>query len=168
MQFHILSFEGPDGYARAGGLATRVEGLSDTLASLGFETHLWFIGAPDFPGHERRGLLHLHRWAQWVSRHHPGGVYDGELGKSSETARTLPPHLAQEILSPHLRRGGRAVVLAEEWQTVDAVLHLDWLLEQEGLRDRVTILWNANNTLELKRINWGPPALVATDTAFTR
>jgi len=26
MQFHVLSFEGPDGYARAGGLASRVEG----------------------------------------------------------------------------------------------------------------------------------------------
>ena len=36
MQFHILSFEGPDSYARVGGLATRVEGLADTLADLGF------------------------------------------------------------------------------------------------------------------------------------
>ena len=47
MQFHIVSFEGPDAYSRAGGLATRVEGLAETLAALGFETHLWFIGDPD-------------------------------------------------------------------------------------------------------------------------
>ncbi|HKK50740.1 MAG TPA: glycosyl transferase family 1, partial [Myxococcota bacterium] len=61
MQFHLLSFEGPDAYARAGGLATRVEGLARTLAQLGFETHLWFIGDPDAPGHEQQGDLHLHR-----------------------------------------------------------------------------------------------------------
>ena len=53
MQFHILSFEGPDPYSRAGALATRVEGLSEMLARLGFETHLWFIGDPELHGHER-------------------------------------------------------------------------------------------------------------------
>ena len=105
MQFHVLSFEGPDPYSRAGGLATRVEGLSETLAGLGFETHLWFIGDPDLPGHERRGTLHLHRWAQWVSRHHRGGVYDGEWGKCSELATTLPPHLLREMLLPYLEAG---------------------------------------------------------------
>ena len=26
MQFHVLSFEGPDAYSRVGGIATRVEG----------------------------------------------------------------------------------------------------------------------------------------------
>jgi hypothetical protein len=31
MQFHILSFEGPDAYARDGVLATRVEGLAHAL-----------------------------------------------------------------------------------------------------------------------------------------
>ena len=29
MEFHVLSFEGVDSYSRAGGLATRVEGLTD-------------------------------------------------------------------------------------------------------------------------------------------
>lgn len=33
MVFHILSFEGPDAYARAGGLASRVEGLALSLLS---------------------------------------------------------------------------------------------------------------------------------------
>ena len=146
MQFHILSFEGPDGYSRAGGLATRVEGLAEALTRLGFETHLWFVGDPDLPGHETRGPLHLHRWAQWVSRYHPTGVYDGEFGKQGEFARTAPPQVVREWMLPHLASGGRAVVLAEEWHTADALLHLDWLLGQAGLRERVAILWNANNS----------------------
>jgi hypothetical protein len=58
LQFHVLSFEGPDPYSRAGGLASRVEGLTETLATLGFETHLWFIGDPELPGHEIHGDLH--------------------------------------------------------------------------------------------------------------
>ena len=150
----MLSFEGPDPYSRAGGIATRVEGLTETLAGLGFETHLWFIGDPDRSGHESRGSLELHRWAQWISRYHPGGVYDGEVGKCQEYARTLPPHLMSSALLPDLKRGGRAVILAEEWQTVDAVLHLDWLLRAAGVRDRVSILWNANNTFGFEGIPW--------------
>ncbi len=90
MQFHVLSFEGVDSYSRAGGLATRVEGLTDALASLGFETHLWFVGDPDLPGHERRGDLYLHRWVQWISRYHQGGVYDGEIGKQDEFSQVAP------------------------------------------------------------------------------
>jgi glycosyltransferase involved in cell wall biosynthesis len=168
MQFHILSFEGPDPYSRAGGLASRVEGLSETLAGLGFETHLWFIGDPELPGHEKRGMFHLHRWAQWVSRHHPGGVYDGERGKCSELARTLPPYLAQETLLPHLRRGGGAAVLAEEWQTADAVVHLHGLLERAGRRQDVAMLWNANNTFGFEQIDWGRLAEAAMITTVSR
>jgi glycosyltransferase involved in cell wall biosynthesis len=168
MQFHLLSFEGPDRYSRAGGLATRVEGLADTLAGFGFETHLWFVGDPDLPGHEIRGALHLHRWAQWVSRYHPDGVYDGEHGKRAEYARTLPPHLVDEWLAPHLASGGRAVVLAEEWQTVDPVLHLDWLLARARLRDRVALLWNANNTFGFEAIDWRRLAGAARITTVSR
>jgi glycosyltransferase involved in cell wall biosynthesis len=91
---------------------------------------------------------------QWISRYHPGGVYDGELGKQAEFTRSLPPYLVNEVLSPELQRGDRAVILAEEWQTSDAVLHLDWLLSTLGLRDRVSILWNANNTFGFERIAW--------------
>src|SRR5688572_9891425 len=54
MQFHLLSFEGPDEYARAGGIASRITGLSEALAAAGFETHLWFVGDPHLPGHEAR------------------------------------------------------------------------------------------------------------------
>jgi glycosyltransferase involved in cell wall biosynthesis len=154
MQFHVLSFEGVDPYSRAGGLATRVEGLTGTLAALGFETHLWFVGDPDLAGLERRGNLHLHRWVQWISRYHPGGVYDGEDGKQADFTRSLPPYLVNELLAPRLRLGDRAVILAEEWQTADAVLYLHWLLCSLGLRDRVSILWNANNTFGFERISW--------------
>lgn len=154
MQFHVLSFEGPDPYSRAGGLATRADGLVRTLAALGLEAHLWFVGDPELPGHTSCGPLHLHRWAQWVSRHHPGGVYDGEWGKHDEYARTLPPYLLNEVLLPAVKRGEHAVVMAEEWHTVHAVMHLNWLLSGAGIRDRVTVLWNANNTFGFDRIDW--------------
>ncbi len=168
MQFHILSFEGPDAYSRAGGLASRVIGLSETLAELGFETHLWFVGDPDAPGTERRGQLHLHRWCQWVSQHHPGGVYDGDRGKEAEYAASLPPYLLSRVLAPHLAQGGRAVVLAEEWQTANAVLHLHWLLRYAGLRDRATMLWNANNIFGFEHIAWPALAEAARITTVSR
>ena len=168
MQFHVLSFEGPDAYSRVGGLATRIEGLTETLAGLGTEVHLWFIGDPELPGHELRGLVHLHRWTQWVSRHHPRGVYDGEAGKASEYSRTLPPFLIHKYLAPYLRRGGRGVILAEEWQTADAVLHLDWLLRHEGLRDRTSVLWNANNTFGFEQIHWDALSDAAVITTVSR
>ena len=90
MQFHVLSFEGVDSYSRAGGLATRVEGLTSALASLGFETHLWFVGDPDLPEHEERNGVHLHRWCQWLSRGSRGGVYEDEAAKQADFARSLP------------------------------------------------------------------------------
>ena len=171
MQFHILSFEGPDRYARAGGIASRITGLSQALADARFETHIWFIGDPQLLGHENRGRLFLHRWCQWISQYHPAGVYDGEEGKRADYAASLPPFLLGEILLPHLLRGRRAVVLAEEWQTADAVLHLDWLLRNAGARDKVTIFWNANNTFSFDRIAWdrlGAAAVITTVSRFMK
>ena len=166
MQFHLLSFEGPDQYSRAGGIASRIDGLARTLAGLGFETHLWFVGDPSLPGHETRGQLHLHRWCQWISRYHPGGVYDGEEGKCNDFAASLPPALL-EVLG--LRLNGRhAVILAEEWQTVDTVLHLDWLLRREGLRERASVLWNANNVFGFERIDWPRLAEASVITTVSR
>jgi len=167
VQFHLLSFEGCDPYSRAGGIASRVTGLAESLAALGYETHLWFIGDPDLPGHEERGNLHLHRWCQWISRYHRGGVYDGEEGKRSDYARSLPPHLATLIV-PLLRAGESVVVLAEEWQTVDAVLHLDWLLQLAGVRDRAHVFWNANNVFGFDRIDWKRLAAAACITTVSR
>jgi glycosyltransferase involved in cell wall biosynthesis len=167
MQFHLLSFEGPDGYSRAGGIASRIEGLARALAGLGFETHLWFIGDPSLPGHESRGSLHLHRWCQWISRFHPGGVYDGEEGKRNDFAASLPPYLLDQFLRPRLA-GRHAVILAEEWHTVDAVLHLDWLLRRDGLRERASILWNANNVFGFEGIDWARLAEASVITTVSR
>jgi glycosyltransferase involved in cell wall biosynthesis len=168
VQFHVLSFEGPDPYAQAGGIASRITGLTQALAAAGFETHLWFIGDPDLSGHETRDQLRLHRWCQWLSRSHPEGVYAGEEAKQVDYAASLPPFLLRDVLLPHLRQGKRAVILAEEWHTVHAVLHLDWLLQQAGVRQQVTILWNANNTFAFHRIDWGRLAQAAVITTVSR
>jgi glycosyltransferase involved in cell wall biosynthesis len=167
MHFHLLSFEGPDAYARAGGLASRVVGLGYQLAALGYETHIWFVGDPVLPSHDRVGLLHLHRWCQWISAHHPRGVYDGEFGKAHDYAESLPPHLLELIL-PAVRSGAPVTVLAEEWQTVGAVLHLDHLLRRHGIRDAVRLLWNANNTFGFEHVDFGQLARAATITTVSR
>jgi glycosyltransferase involved in cell wall biosynthesis len=168
MQFHVLSFEGYDPYACAGGLASRITGLVNSLAQVDYETHLWFVGDPHLPGHELRDRVQLHRWCQWISQYHPGGVYDGEEGKRIDYAGSLPPFLCREVLIPHLQQGKRAVILAEEWHTVDAVLHLDWLLRNAGMRHQVKILWNANNTFAFERIDWGRLAQAAIITTVSR
>jgi len=78
--FVLLSFEGPDIYAQAGGLGVRVTHLSHTLAKEGFITHLFFVGDPHLKGEEKScaGKLILHRWCQWISAYYPDGVYQGE------------------------------------------------------------------------------------------
>lgn len=168
MQFHVLAFEGPDAYAYAGGLASRVTGLTQALAAQGYETHLWFVGDPHASGYDALGTLHLHRWCQWISQYHLAGVYDGEEGKRADYATSLPPFLLREVLGPYVRAGGHAVILAEEWHTVDAVLHLDWLLRDVHLRQGVTILWNANNTFAFDRIDWQRLARAAVITTVSR
>lgn len=168
MQFHILSFEGPDSYSRAGGIASRISGLAQSLAEAGFETHLWFVGDPHLPGHEIQGNLHLHRWCQWISAHHPGGVYDGEHAKADDYAASLPPYLVREHLMEQACRGGRIAVLAEEWHTAHAVLHLDWLLRCSGVRNAVHMLWNANNTFGFNLIDWPRLDRASTITTVSR
>jgi glycosyltransferase involved in cell wall biosynthesis len=168
MQFHLISFEGPDLYSRSGGLATRVCGLADTLVGLGYETHLWFIGDPELPGHEKVAGLHIHRWAQWVSRHHPRGVYDGEIPKSIEMARSLPGFLVEHSLRPSAARGERAVVIAEEWQTAATVMELVQRLRAEHLEPYVTSMWNANNVFGFHEIDWARLADAAVITTVSR
>jgi glycosyltransferase involved in cell wall biosynthesis len=167
-QFHVLSFEGPDGYARIGGLETRVAGLCEALVAAGHETHLWFVGAPDAPGYELRGGLHLHRWCQWLSTYHPVGVYDGQDSKVPDYAASMPPVLMREWLGPHLAAGGRAVVMAEEWQTADALLHVDHLLGDARRDDRVRLFWNANNVFGFERVDWNRMRSVALVTTVSR
>lgn len=170
LRIDVLSFEGPDAYARAGGIASRIAGLTGALAAAGIETHLWFVGDPDAPGEERVDGVFLHRWCQWISRYHPSGVYDGEEAKANDYASSLPPILARAI-ADHVARGGEHVVMAEEWHTVHAVLHLDWLLSNAGVRSRVRMLWNANNTFGFDRIDWprlGAAARITTVSRYMR
>jgi glycosyltransferase involved in cell wall biosynthesis len=69
---------------------------------------------------------------------------------------------------PQIRAGGRIVVLAEEWQTTDALLHLDWLLRCSGVRERASMMWNANNTFGFERLNWERLSDAATITTVSR
>ena len=93
-EFVVLSFEGPDEYSLSGGLGTRVRGLTYNLARLNFETHLFFIGDPYLPGIEKKlnGKLKMYRWSQWISRHHPNGVYEGEDGKVRDFENSIPSY----------------------------------------------------------------------------
>ena len=168
--FVLLSFEGPDGYSHAGGLGSRVTEMANTLADMGFETHLFFIGDPELPGHEtlNGGKLHLHRWCQWISRHHLAGVYDGEEGKLWDWERTLPPWLEREILAPKLSAGGSVIVMGEEWHTATTMTALRHIVTRHGWYDSVRLLWNANNTFSFWRINWEALKTAAAITTVSR
>jgi glycosyltransferase involved in cell wall biosynthesis len=168
VQCHILSFEGPDPYAQAGGIASRINGLSSGLVDAGIETHLWFVGDPNLPGHEINRGVHLHRWCQWISQYHPVGVYDGEEGKIPDYSASLPPYLLENFLIPAFQKEEKVLILAEEWHTTQAILHLDWLLRGIDRRKSVTVLWNANNTFGFHRIDWRRLRDVAIITTVSR
>jgi len=169
LQFHLISFEGPDAYARAGGIASRVGGLAHALSAAQHETHLWFVGDPDLPGHEHWSEhLHVHRWCQWISRHHSGGVYDGEEAKERDFSHSLPPFLYEHHLAPELAAGREVAVLTEEWHTAHSALHLDWILRRANARHRVRLLWNANNVFGFDRLDFSKLKAAATLTTVSR
>ena len=168
--FVILSFEGPDPYAKAGGLGTRVSELSKALAAAGFETHLFFVGDPHLPGHESLagGKLQLHRWCQWISQYHPAGVYDGEDIKLEDWDRSLPAWLEKELLAPKIAAGESVVIMGEEWQTTATMASIHEIVEENGWDDRVHLLWNANNTFSFDRIDWDALKDSATITTVSK
>ena len=168
--FVLLSFEGPDEYSQVGGLGVRVKGLSRTLAQLGYETHLFFCGDPDLPGEETHegGRLHYRRWCQWISARHRTGVYDGEDEKIRDWNSSLPLSLINQVIAPAIAEGRNVVLMAEEWQTASSMNLISDLLYYRGLRDRVVMLWNANNTFGFHRINWGALAFATTITTVSR
>jgi glycosyltransferase involved in cell wall biosynthesis len=153
--FAVVSFEGCDPYSQAGGLGVRVTGLVETLAELGYETHLYFIGDPLLPGEEtlRDGQLVLHRWAQWISKNCPAGVYEGEAAKVADVTSALPGYLVDRLL-PAIHAGRTPVLLFEEWQTAECACRVADLLEAHGVRDRAVIAWNANNPYGFERLDW--------------
>jgi glycosyltransferase involved in cell wall biosynthesis len=168
--FVLLSFEGPDLYSQAGGLGVRVKGLSRSLATLGYDTHLYFVGDPDLPGEENHegGRLHYRRWCQWISAQHRGGVYDGEEGKIRDWNASLPASVIENVIAPAVTAGSNVVVLGEEWHTSWSMSLISDTLYRRGLRDRVVILWNANNTFGFHRIDWTALALSTTITTVSR
>ena len=168
--FALLSFEGPDQYSQAGGLGVRMKGLSRTLAQLGYETHLFFCGDPDLPGEETHeaGRLHYHRWCQWISARHRDGVYDGEDEKIRDWNSSLPLSLINQVIAPAIASERNVVLLGEEWHTASSMNLISDALYYRGLRDRVVMLWNANNTFGFHRINWGALAFAVTMTTVSR
>ena len=168
--FVLLSFEGPDAYSRAGGLGARVSGLVCALAEEGYETHLFYIGAPELPPHEVccGGKLHLHRWCQWISRHHPGGVYDGEEGKLNDWNASLPGWLEKHLLSARIDARRPVVVIAEEWHTSASVVSLSRRARARGWGEHVRFFWNANNSFGFERVPWRELDETATITTVSR
>lgn len=169
-EFVLLSFEGPDPYSRAGGLGVRVSQLAQSLARLGYRTHLIFVGSPERPGYEEQegGLLRLYRWCQWISRYYPQGVYEGENEKLYDFNETVPDFVADRLAPPAVRSGRVLVVLAEEWHTAHTICEVSDRLWMAGLRHHALLLWNANNTMGFERINWGRLGYVTTLTTVSR
>jgi len=154
--FIVLSFEGPDNYSMAGGLGDRVTSLTKTLARMGFNVHHIFIGDPGVEAVEIRedGKLVLHRWCQWISTSHQGGVYDGEEWKFRDFTESAPLFVVQELVSQAISQGKLSVILAEEWQTAEAICCIHDLLHVYGWRDKTVMFWNANDTYSFERIDW--------------
>jgi len=173
-EFVILSFEGPDDYALAGGLGTRVRGLASNLAARGYDTHLFFVGDPNEPGVEAwgppdfPGKLYYHRWCQWISHHYPGGVYDGELNKLRDFENSIPHFVTENIVRPAAAKGKMTIIMAEEWHTAQTTINLSDYLWRCGLRNNALLLWNANNIYSFERINWGALNFVSNITTVSK
>ena len=165
----ILAFEGPDAYSMVGGLGVRVTQLADALGAAGIRTGLYFVGAPEALASEARSEnVRLRRWCQAISRHHPGGVYDGEREKARDYATSVPPAVCAEIVAPARNRGERTLIFGEDWQIAPAIIQLDADLRRWGLREVVTLLWNANNTYGFETVDWKKLAAAARITAVSK
>ncbi len=156
LEFVVLSFEGPDPYSMVGGLGVRVTEMTDTLARLGFSTHLVFVGGPNAPAVEisYEGRLTLHRWCRWLSKRFPHNVYDGEREKVRDMEASLPTVVVDQLVTRNAARGVTTVVLAEDWQTASTLAAIGEILEQRGLLEHCVLLWNANNTFGFEGIDW--------------
>jgi len=165
----ILSFEGPDPYSMVGGLGTRVTEMSLALSEGGINTSLLFIGDPArLPVERPSPQLHYLRWGQWISAYHPAGVYDGEWEKANDFTSSVPPFVVENIVAPAAERGEAVLVIAEDWQTARAAIALDRRLRESGLRDCVSLLWNANNTYGFYSIDWNALQRAATIATVSR
>lgn len=154
--FVVLCFEGPDDYSMAGGLGDKITRLTNTLADMGFVVHHIFIGDPSLDGMELRqdGKLVLHRWCQWISESHQGGVYDGEKWKIEDFTKSTPLFVVQDVVRPAISAGKLVVILGEEWQTAEAMCCIHDLLHMYRLRDKTVMFWNANEIYGFEQIDW--------------
>ncbi len=168
--FAVLCFEGPDRYSLAGGLGSRIAGLTAALAHAGATTHLYFVGDPHEPAVETRedGRLILHRWAQWVSRYYPRGVYEGEVEKLYDFNESVPWSLLDEVVRPAAAQGRHVFVLGEDWHTAEVLPRCSDILHGSGLRSQATLVWNANNPMGFERINWGRLVFTSNLTTVSR
>ncbi len=167
-RYVLLAFEGPDLYSRVGGLASRVNGLAPALAQRGYETTLDFVGDPTSPEEEQWEGVTLHRLLQPLSEHYPKHAYDGEEEKIRALEITWPKRMLDQFLIPAKAEDGHVVILAEDWQTVPAVIALSDLAWAQGLRNHMTLLWNANNPFGFHRIDWPRLNFVANLTTVSR
>lgn len=164
----MVSFEGPDQYSQAGGLGVRARELCRALAQHGFATTLVFVGDPTRPMQEEDAGVCLVRWGQQLSRRYPSGVYEGEHEKMAELNRTLPGWLIDAVVRPAVSRGRVVAVLCEEWHTAVFARVLSDMLHARRLRDRVALLWNANNSFGFEGIDWPALDYVAAITTVSR
>jgi glycosyltransferase involved in cell wall biosynthesis len=168
--FVIISFEGPDRYSLAGGLGVRVTNLSRALADSGYEVHHMFVGDPTELGEEvsKNRRLTLHRWCQWISAYYREGLYQGENEKLYDFNESVPWFVAECIAKPAVSQDKTVVILGEEWHTAEAMCRISDALYAMGIRDKVIMFWNANNTFSFHRINWGRLAFTTTITTVSR
>jgi glycosyltransferase involved in cell wall biosynthesis len=168
--FVLLSFEGPDVYSQEGGLGVRVTELSRVIAEHGYFSHLFFIGDPSFTSEEHwiEGKQILHRWCQWISHYHPGGVYDNEWGKMNDWNGSLPYFIIDKIIGPAAADGKLIVILSEDWHTAATTQIIDYYLRKIGLRNHCVIFWNVNNEFGLRNVDVGALDSICTMTTVSR
>jgi len=80
----------------------------------------------------------------------------------------VPLFVANDIVAKAASEGEKVLVVAEEWQTADALIRLDAILRATGLRGAATLLWNANNTYGFERIDWGALQRAAAITTVSK
>ncbi|MGA2391991.1 MAG: glycosyltransferase family 4 protein [Candidatus Lustribacter sp.] len=151
----MVSFEGPDRYATVGGLSTRVTQLARAFGAAGSHVDLIFAGDPAAAAVEEYAPnVMLRRWSQWISASHPRNAYDGEMDKVADWESSVPAFVVDSILVPAAATHERTLVIAEEWQTANVAIGIDALARLRGLRNVLTLIWNANSTHGWKDINW--------------
>jgi glycosyltransferase involved in cell wall biosynthesis len=162
-----ISFEGPDRYSSAGGLAVRVATLGHALARAGAQVDLHFVGDPELPAVETRDGVTLRRWCQAISAEAPAGVYDEQERKIEDLCLHLPEHLCDRIGAARAR-GRHTLVLAEDWHTAWPLIALHDALVARGLRSSATLVWTANNRFGFERIDFTRLGAAATLVTISR